>query len=220
MAYLRDTAIVLKCEPFREHDAWLTLYGRTHGKMTAVARGARRMDAKCLGHIEPLSEIEVMIAKGVTFDKIAVAKLTRPRSALRERLGTLAVAGAFAHLIDKLTHPEVGDAAIYHLLSETLDLSTKLERDPSSERGRLLLAATSLKLLDALGYAPSWEETMESDTARLLRFMRTRPLGDLLHLTAPTDLFTTASSAVENAMMRAPLQTEPHGSRTIVALLS
>jgi len=42
MSYIRDRVIVLKSEPFREHDSWLTCYGKEQGKLIAVARGARR----------------------------------------------------------------------------------------------------------------------------------------------------------------------------------
>ncbi len=157
MSYLRDTAIILKREPFREHDAWVTLYGREHGKLVGVARGAERMEAKALGHLEPLSEVEVMIAKGSAFDKIAVARSLCPRLRLRERLPYLAIAGSFSALVSDLTHPGASDAHLYDLLIETLDLASLPFEDPTPERSRLLFAGAALKLLDLLGYAPQMQ---------------------------------------------------------------
>ena len=40
--YLRDRAIVLRNEPFREHDRKVVLFGMQHGLLEAVARGASR----------------------------------------------------------------------------------------------------------------------------------------------------------------------------------
>lgn len=211
MSYIRDTVIVLKNEPYREHDAWVVMYGRTNGKMEAVARGARRWEAKHRGHIEPFSEVEVMIAKGAAFDKLAVARLVRPRHLLRAELTRLTVAGAFFDLTEQLTRPGMNDPSVYDLLCETLDV-LEAASSLSPDRSRFLLAAASLKLMDALGYAPDFSE-------RLLKFMRSQPLKELLRLTAPVSAFRAASQAVEQALEQTPLSSEPHGQKTVAAYL-
>lgn len=154
MSYLRDRAIILKNEPFREDDSRLTLYGRAHGKLVAVARGVRRSRSKQAGHLEPFNEIEVMIAKGAAFDKLAVAKTIGTRLHVRRHLGLLAVAGGIADLVDDLTRPQAPDSSVYDALIELLDLGASPMADFSAERGRLAWAACALKILDALGYAP------------------------------------------------------------------
>jgi DNA repair protein RecO (recombination protein O) len=155
MSYLRDTAIILKAEPFREQDTWVTMYGREHGKLIAVARGARRMSAKSLGHLQPCSEVEVMIAKGAAFDKLAVVQVVRPRVELRQCLEGMALAGAFVDALERLTRPAFADRDIHTLLVEVLDTSACLKAEMSPLRGQVLFAAASLKLLGLLGYAPS-----------------------------------------------------------------
>lgn len=224
MAYLRDRVFVLKNEPFREHDARVVMYGREHGKLMAVARGMRKIGAKQLGHVEPLSQADVMIAIGSTFDKLAVAQAVEHRAGLRQDLGAMAVLGPLAHLVEVLTRPGVADVSIYHLLEEATDLWKSTEQLPSPERGRLILAAASLRLLDALGEAPNFEELDHEDmpdgVMTLLRFMRLRPLKDLLAITAPSTLFVATSAVVETAVERAPLATRLHGASTIYALLA
>ena len=220
MSYLRDTAIILKNEPFREHDAWVTMYGKENGKMTAVARGARRSDAKSLGHLEPLSQIDVMIAKGAAFDKLAVARVTDPRPYLRERLHVLTLVGAFTNTVDLLTHPGSVDPEIYFLLQEMLNLADERSTIPSIARCQLMLSAAYVKLLDVLGYAPTLDQTEVSTTALpLLRFMRMRPLKDLLNITAPSQLFFQISSLVDDYLKQAPFRVEPHGRMTVAAML-
>lgn len=224
MAYLRDRVFVLKNEPYREHDARIVMYGREHGKLVAVARGMRRMGAKHLGHLEPLSQADVMVAVGKAFDKLAVAQAVMPRLGLREDLGAMAVLGPLAHLVERLTRPGVADPLIYDLLNEVADVWQSTDQLPSPERGRLILAASSLRLLDALGEAPDLNALEMADLPEgvmtLLRFMRLRPLQDLLAITAPASIFVAASAVIETAVERTPLAGKLHGAATVHALLA
>lgn len=152
MAYLRDTVFILKNEPFREQDSWVTMYGREQGKMVAVARGVRKWKAKQLGHLEPLAKVDVMIAKGASFDKVAVARVVESMAGQRNKLEALAIQGAVCDLVDKLTHPMGEDQEVYFLLDELRDFF-ELEGGLSAERGKLVFSVFTLKLLDHLGYA-------------------------------------------------------------------
>lgn len=213
MSYLRDTVIILKNEPFREHDAWVTMYGREHGKLIAVARGARRPDAKSIGHLEPLSEVQVMIAKGATFDKLAVASVIHVRPYVREHLSTISIAAAFAHTVDLLTHPGASDEEIFFVFQDLLNLADNRSSSLTLARSQLILSAAYLKLLDCLGYAPTVD-------LPLLQFMRARPVRDLLNVTAPAELFFRVSTAVDEFLKQAPFRIEPHGRATVAAMLS
>ncbi|MSR85103.1 DNA repair protein RecO [Candidatus Uhrbacteria bacterium] len=217
MSYIRDTAIVLKSESFREHDRMLTLFGKTHGKLRAVARGADRPQAKALGHLEPLSEVEVMIARGQSFDKLAVVRLVVAPS-VRERLSVIAIAGSFAHLVDRLTEHQDPDERVYDLLKEVLTIGEDCLQDPSIERSRLLFSTASLRLMDILGYGPAFEEE-HHDAGRLIKFLRTRLLKEALSITAPSQTFVSASQLIERALEETPLLVAPHGPVTIAALL-
>jgi len=219
MSYLRDTVIILKNEPFREQDSWVTMYGRQFGKLQAVARGARRASAKSLGHLEPLSEVEVMIAKGVSFDKLAVAHAIHPRVVLREELGMIALACGFADLVDVLTKPGLEDRAIFDLCIELFSLSQS--ETFSLARFQLLFAGATLRLLDLLGYAPAVSEIeISEDGRRMLHFMRRRPLSELLKITAPASLFFEISRVMDDCVKLAPWYKQPHGSRTLASILS
>jgi DNA repair protein RecO (recombination protein O) len=259
MTYLRDRAVVLRSEPFREHDRRVVLFGLQHGLLEAVARGASRKDAKQAGHIVPFSEIEVLIAKGSTFDKVAVATVVESRYMVRRRLGALAFAGAFMDLFERMQRPGIVDEGLYELLLDVLSVADNLPDDPSAERARLLYSAAALKLLDRVGFAPAlsscifcreslgegeaWmlpldgtiactdcyrtvrhthpnADCIQPGTIALLRFLRREPLGRVLLLSGSTDVFASASYAVEHALRQAPLMRMPHGADTIVALLS
>jgi DNA repair protein RecO len=222
MSYLRDTVIVLKKEPFREQDRRYTMYGRGHGLLVAVARGSSTMRSKQAGHLEPFMQTQVMIAKGTAFDKLAVASHSRP-SSIRS-LSALAVCGAVADLVIRLTRPGIADDRIFHLLVELISTVSNLPQELSPERARLMLAAATLRLLDLIGFAPHIERGPETTTPvpslTLVSYMRRAPFVDVLRVTAPVDVLHAASDFVEEALKHTPLHAPPHGPKTIQALLA
>lgn len=102
MPYLRDRAIVLRSEAFREHDRRLVLFGVQHGLLEAVARGASAAVSKQGGHMVPFTETDVLIAKGTIFDKLAVARTVRVWPRVRTQLGSVSVAGAFMDVFTRM----------------------------------------------------------------------------------------------------------------------
>jgi recombinational DNA repair protein (RecF pathway) len=217
MPYLRDRAIVLKKEPFREQDRRYTLYGSEHGLLHAVARGSSLKSSKQAGHLEPFCEIEVMIAKGSSFDKLAVARsvgIPPPRDL---RLAAFAILGAFHDLVISLTRPGISDERMYELLMELRAVCFSFPAEPSPERSRLLYAAATLKLLDLIGFAPPLDR--DHAVAVLIAFIRRSPLADVLRVTATTTILNDASSWIEEALRHTPLHEAPKGPHTIRALL-
>lgn len=152
--YIRDQVIVLKKRPYREYDRQYVMYGRKHGLLLATARGAVKPKAKQASQLEPLGFAEVMIAKGRNFDHLAVASSLFPGRRI-EKLGGLAVAGAFADLCLSLVRPGVADERIFNLWDDFSDCLARLPQEPTSTRAKLLFAAAGLKLMDVLGYGPA-----------------------------------------------------------------
>ncbi len=221
MSYIRDHVFVLKTAPFREHDVWVSMYGREHGKLEAVARGVRSWKAKQRGHLEPLTLVDVMVAKGAAFDKLAVAHALSAQTDLRSHLGAMVTLGSFAHLVDQLTRPGLPDPDIYHLLEEFGSTWRQMVREPSPERARLFYSAATLRLLNSLGYAPSFERADISDEAKkLLRVLSRTPLAFAASVTAPASVFHEACRSVEGTLQQTPLAENAHGPATIVSFLT
>lgn len=130
------------------------MFGQQHGLLEAVARGVSAREAKQGGHVLPLSEVDVLIAKGAAFDKLAVASLVEARAGARRKLGALAFAGAFCNLFERLQRPGIVDTELYSLLADVLAIADALPTEPSAERARLLYSAGAIKLLDRMGFAP------------------------------------------------------------------
>lgn len=174
MPYLRDRVIVLKKEPYREHDRRYFMYGREHGLLSAVARGAALPKSKQAGHLEPFSESEVMIAQGKAFDKLAVARLiTFPRSVDQPLLASLFLMRNVCEMVMSLTMPGIADDRIFYLLQELITACTAVR---PQDRGVLTLLhqLTILRLLGFLGFAPQ--------TAKAGGSISRRSLSDLARL--------------------------------------
>lgn len=221
MSYIRDRVFILKTAPFREHDVWVSMYGRDHGKLEAVARGVRSWQAKQRGHVEPLTLVDVMVAKGASFDKLAVAHALEAQNDTRNKFGALVTLGSFAHLVDQLTRPGLADPDIFDLLSEFNATWSSSVREPSPERARLLYSTAALRLLRMLGYAPSFDRVDVSDEARrLLQVLPRTSFSVAFSITAPASVLDEASQSVEQALRDTPLAEQAHGPATIVSFLT
>ncbi len=199
------------------------MYGREHGLLVAVARGASSPRSKQAGHLEPFSEAEVMIAKGIAFDKLAVASKVASQKSKVKSLAFLVIAGAFSDLVIQLTRQGIADERIFFLIREAVDMLASLPESPSPERARLLHAAATLRLLDLIGFAPPINAAAPGTTPvphlAVASFLRRAPLADVVRLTAPRDVLANASAFVEDALRETPLEIAPHGVKTIQAIL-
>jgi DNA repair protein RecO (recombination protein O) len=156
MGYVRDRVFILRQEPLAEHDAWISMYGQKHGKMTGIARGHRRSSGKQLGHMEPLVLAEVMVAEGKQYDKIAVSRVVDPLHALRSDLAKTVIAGCCVSLTDMLTRPGVNEVKIFNLLAEVIEALGGMKNEPSHDRAQLFYSWFALRLLSILGHVASF----------------------------------------------------------------
>lgn len=154
MHYLRDEVIVLRKIPYREFDRRYIMYGRQNGLLIAVARGCMKIKAKQSGQLEPLTVAQVLIAKGRGYDHLAVAVRSRPELRL-QKIGALTAGGALADLYLKLIKPGVADERLFELWLEYLKCLASLPEEPTALRAELLFGASSLRLMDLLGYGPA-----------------------------------------------------------------
>ena len=61
---LRAEAVVLRHTDWGEADRLLTLYTREQGKVRAVAKGARKINSRKAGHLEPFTRVKLQLARG------------------------------------------------------------------------------------------------------------------------------------------------------------
>ena len=150
----RDRAIVLRITPMRDADRRYLVYSRDHGKIGLLAKGTRRGRSKMSPHMAWFGSVDIMVAKGRVFDRLAGASLKKPFSGILESLPKAALAQGFLMTVDSLTRQEQPDRHLFALIEEFLGaLETSIEHRSVNGRGPLFDAAV-LKLLDITGFGP------------------------------------------------------------------
>ena len=144
----RATALTLRKRIAGESDLITTLLTREHGKVEAVARGARRFTSRLMGHFEPLTLLRVSLARGRTLDTISEAEVISAFAALKSDYRTTARALYVAELLD-------GFAALSAVNPELFDLATRtLAAIAAAPAADLPLRCFDLQLLNLSGFLP------------------------------------------------------------------
>lgn len=141
-------AVVLRVRRLGEADSILTLYSREVGKFDAIARGVRKLTSRKAGHIEPLTHVKLLLARGSTLDVITQAQAVHAYLPMRERLGQLGAGMYVAELVDRFTVEREVGAPLFDLLVETLS------RLDTAERLDLALRYFEANLLHVSGFRP------------------------------------------------------------------
>lgn len=154
----RLTAIVLKRRDMGEADRLLTVFARDRGKLTLLAKGVRRQASRKAGHLEPFTCTDLLIAKGKSLDLITQAETIVAHRRLREDLWRNSWAYYVAELVDAFTQEADPNAALFDLLSETLD---RLDDDSTSPV--LIVRYYELHVLALVGYQPQLFRCLQCD---------------------------------------------------------
>jgi DNA repair protein RecO (recombination protein O) len=141
-------AIVLKHSDFGEADRLLTLYSRELGKLRALAKGARKPGSRKGGHLEPFSQVRLLIGQGRDLAVVSQAEAVTTNSGLTESLEALGYASYVVELLDKFSQDHDENSAIYRLLRDTLVRLT------AKDDLQLAVRYYEVRLLDQVGFRP------------------------------------------------------------------
>lgn len=140
-------AIILRRRNLGEADSIFTLFSRSEGKFDAVARGVRKAKSHMRGHLEPLTRVQVQVARGRSLDVLTQAETVAAHRRLKDDLDRLNLGLYCAELVDRFTIDRVEQRALYDLLADALDA---LEAGASG----LAVRYFEFHLLAITGYEP------------------------------------------------------------------
>ena len=150
---IRTQAIILSRRDFGEADRLLTLLTPAHGKLRAIAKGARKPNARLSGHVELFARSDCLLHQGRSLAIVTQAELIEPYLGLRDDLQRGADASYAAELLDRFTaDDEEESGGLFALLDDTL-MRIANARDP-----RLATRFYELALLDLVGFKPELSE--------------------------------------------------------------
>jgi DNA repair protein RecO (recombination protein O) len=180
------TGLVLHRLNTGETDKILTLYTREHGKLSVIAKSARKAGSRLTGATELFTETRFLLASGKSLEIVQQTEIQESFPGIRADLEKLARATYLCELLDRLTQESdaLQSPELYDLLLSALYLLQRAETYPDA-----VVHAYELRLLAAIGYAPALENCVrcgEPLTARQVGF--SPALGGAL---CPADRYRT-----------------------------
>lgn len=149
----RFTGIMLRKREIGETDRFYTFFSREQGKVTAIAKGVRKAEAKLASSLETATLAEIMVARTRGTGKITGAVLEESYPALHHMYEALRDVICFFTDVDHFVEAEERDEELFLLLRDYLDAVERaaVERLPIG-RVRLLTEAAYYRLFVLLGY--------------------------------------------------------------------
>jgi DNA repair protein RecO (recombination protein O) len=144
-------ALLLRAVPIGESDLMLTLLARKHGKVQAMARGARNSKRRFAGSLEPFHVLAVRadMRRDVWF--LREVTIALPRLRIAGDLAAIESAGVALRMVRDLCPAGVLDTQVYAAINTYL---TKVDAEPAAAAAALL--QFGFALLRELGYELDW----------------------------------------------------------------
>ena len=146
----RTRALVLRTFDQNESDRLVHLYTEQLGRVSAIAKGARRSKRRFPGALELFSLIDVRLVAPPRSElmRLESARVVQPLEGLSGDLARFAIACQFVELLDRLTAEGEGNPELFGFAVGLLDVLRAERAD------RLLALLVLLKALARLGYRP------------------------------------------------------------------
>lgn len=162
-------ALVLGRVDYAEADVIVSLFTDQLGKLSALARGARRSKKRFIGALEPLHTLQVELnerPRGELFT-LHAASLSKPRTAILQQLSALSAAGTALSWVKKSAPEHQPEPQLWRALCECLDnlgqspprekaSASAVSAVPASNLSENILGAFGLRLLSILGWQLNW----------------------------------------------------------------
>lgn len=150
MPTYRDEAVVLRTHQLGEADRIVTMLGRRHGKIRAVAKGVRRTTSRFGSRLEPCMVVDLQCYEGRSLDVIQQAESIASYGApIAADYTSFTAANVIVETADRLT--DEASQPQYVLLVGALRALARRDHVPA-----LILDSYLLRALSIAGWAPSF----------------------------------------------------------------
>ncbi len=143
-------ALLLRRVDYGDSDLVLALFSEKLGRVSALARGARRSTKRFGGVLEPLHTLSVRFDEPRSGELFVLreARIVVPRTRLTSDLERMQAAGRALGWVRGAAPPRTREPEVWKILANLLDLLS----EPEAGRATLHLCAAGLRLLAAFGW--------------------------------------------------------------------
>jgi len=145
----KTEGIVLKSTEFEEADKIVTIYTKNYGKISAIAKGVRKIKSKFGSSLEILTHSIFLIYKGRNIDIVSQTEILESFFSTSREVIKFAFAVNCVEVVNKLTEEREINIGLFNLLKEVLHYLRKT-KDP-----KLLTLSFKWQTMSLLGYRPS-----------------------------------------------------------------
>jgi len=169
-------AIVLRLTDYGEADRIVTLFTLEQGRLSGVARGAKRSRKRFGGALEAFAHLKLQLQLGPGLPTLLSADIGSIFPGIRGELSKIGSAAYACELVERLTPEGEANPRLFRLLYCYLE---RLDLAPPSPSDRRFFAVNLLKIL---GYQPELDGAgLSEETARLLaRAMQSGRFGSVV----------------------------------------
>jgi DNA repair protein RecO (recombination protein O) len=155
VALVETEAVVLRSIRYGEADSVLSLLTLACGRVSAIAKGARRSTSRLGGRLQPgaLALVGLYEGRG-DMATVRHATVLQPHAALWEQGYRLRAAGCVLESAHRATAEREPAERVFHLLARSLDLLARAAPGAGPPRLDPLVLGTQAKLLVVAGLVP------------------------------------------------------------------
>ena len=148
---ITSDALLLRRVEYGESDLVVTLLTQKLGKVSALARGARKSSKRFTGSLEALHTLRIELDErpGAELATLVETKLQTPREKIMRSLSAMEAAGKALSWARRASPPRTPEGGVYEVLTRLLD---RLCETDSAEATTLALAEAGLAMLSELGW--------------------------------------------------------------------
>jgi DNA repair protein RecO (recombination protein O) len=147
---VRTAGVILRRRDFGESDRILVVFTKKLGRVSGIAKGARKPGSKISGHLELFSQASFLISRGRNLHLITQAETIDSYDRLRQDLAGIGLGSYLVELVDAVTIEEGSNVQLFELLVTTLE-ALDHGLDPV-----VVLHKFELSLLGLTGFQPEF----------------------------------------------------------------
>ena len=152
MPQFSTSAILIRRTDYGDYDLILSLFSHAQGKISVIAKSAKRSARRFAGVLELFSELDAVVTAGRGLPVLQEASLKNPFARIRTVPSRLAYASYWVELIQDWMEEHAAQAELYRLLQHVLS-----ELDQGRVPAAVLSILFQMRFLRLSGHSPNLE---------------------------------------------------------------
>jgi DNA repair protein RecO (recombination protein O) len=156
----KDIGIVIKQNEFSDYDRILTILTKGHGKISAIAKGVRKLSSKKAAACDLFVMSKFSFAEGKNLDIVTEVVPLNAFEEIKEDYKSIEILFYIGQIVDNLIieGDNLQSKEIFAIFEDCLNLLGK--KDISDDKVLLIIRVFEIKILKILGVLPDFYECM------------------------------------------------------------